>query len=363
VEVGFSGREILTRMSFALDREDKMDRYDEFQRKKEENRRRIARKRRRSRTLAGMLFITVIAVAGFFLKDRFFPGTKHPDRLEQELMDTGSVGVSENDQITHGFQRGFAKGRLNPRKTLPGRVDLHQLSPGRNHSINASRYAYSTKDVREWIWGGVPYDGEKIAFLTFDDGPVENSYAVLDLLKRRNVPATFFMPGYVLDEHADKEVLHRYIKEGHAIGIHSYSHVYEKLYPGRTADKDVILEEFIATRDLMRETLGEQFDSKVFRFPGGSMSWNGIKEAQAKLNEAGIYDMDWNALSGDGEPKSRRPDGAEAMAEHVMDTLEEHWIQDIAVVLMHDTKAITAEYLDQVIDQFIEAGYTFGILE
>jgi len=228
--------------------------------------------------------------------------------------------------------------------------------------MKASRYAYSTEKVRGWIWGGVPYDGEKVAFLTFDDGPVEISYDVLDVLKRRNVPATFFIPGYVLDEHADKEVLHRYIKEGHAIGIHSYSHVYEKLYPGRTADKDVILEEFIATRDLMRETLGDTFDSKVFRFPGGSMSWNGIKEAQAKLNASGIYDMDWNALSGDGEPRSRRPDGAEAMAEHVMYTLEEHWIQDIAVVLMHDTKAVTAEYLEQVIDQFIEAGYTFGIL-
>jgi len=37
-------------------------------------------------------------------------------------------------------------------------------------------------------------------------------------------------------------------------------------------------------------------------------------------------------------------------------------MQDIAVVLMHDTKDITAEYLDQVIDQFESAGYTFGIL-
>jgi len=340
-----------------------MDRYDEFQRKNEKYRRLITKKRRRKGMLAGVLIIAVMAVAGFFLKDRFFPGAKNPDGAKMELMDTGSVGASENDQITHGFQRGFSKGSLNPRKTLPGRMDPHQLSPGRNHSMKASRYAYSTEKVRGWIWGGVPYDGEKVAFLTFDDGPVEISHDVLDVLKRRNVPATFFIPGYVLDEHADKEVLHRYIEEGHAIGIHSYSHVYERLYPGRTADKDVILEEFIATRDLMRETLGDRFDSKVFRFPGGSMSWNGVKEAQAKLNESGIYDMDWNALSGDGEPSSRRPDGAEAMAEHVMYTLEEHWIQDIAVVLMHDTKAITVEYLDQVIDQFIEAGYTFGILE
>lgn len=340
-----------------------MNRYDEFQRRKEAHIKYIARKRRRSGILAGMLIVSVIAVAGFFLKDRFFPGAKHPDGLEVELEEREIVELPDNDQIIHDFQSGSVKESLDPQETLPGTVDLHQVSPGSNHSMSASRYAYSTEKVRGWIWGGVPYEGEKVAFLTFDDGPVETSYAVLDVLKRRNVPATFFIPGYVLNEHANKEVLHRYIKEGHAIGIHSYSHVYEKLYPGRSADKDVIVEEFIATRDLMRETLGDTFDSKVFRFPGGSMSWNGIKEAQTELNKSGIYDMDWNAISGDGEPKSRRPEGAEAMAEHVMFTLNEHWMQDIAVVLMHDTKAITPEYLDQVIDQFIEAGYTFGILE
>jgi peptidoglycan-N-acetylglucosamine deacetylase len=350
--------------------ENRMNRNDEFRRKKDAHRRLIKRKRRRrSGILAGMLLITVIALAGFFLKDRFFPGAKLPDGHEAESVESEEVDerevvvIQDTEEIIHDFQYGSVEESLDPQKTLPRRVDLHQLSPGRNHSMKASRYAYSTEEVRGWIWGGIPYDGEKVAFLTFDDGPVENSYAILDILKRRNVPATFFIPGYVLDEHADKKVLHRYIEEGHAIGIHSYSHVYDKLYPGRSADKDVIMEEFIATRDLMRETLGDTFDSKVFRFPGGSMSWNKIKEAQAKLNKSGIYDMDWNAISGDGEPKSRRPDGAEAMAEHVMYTLEEHWIQDIAVVLMHDTKSITAEYLDQVIDQFIEAGYTFGILE
>ena len=342
-----------------------MRRNEEFQRGKEvHSNYMVSKGRRRGMSiLIGILILSVITLAGFLLKDRLFSDEKISGEVEPGLTDTGGIETPDPDQIAHEFQSGSMEESLDPQKTLPGRADLHQLSPGRNHSINASQYAYSTKDVRGWIWGGIPYEGEKVVFLTFDDGPVQNTYAILDILKKRNIPATFFIPGYVLDEHADKEVLHRYIKEGHAIGIHSYSHVYEKLYPGRNADKDVIVGEFIETRDLMRETLGDDFDSKVFRFPGGSMSWNGIKEAQALLNEQGIYDMDWNAISGDGEPRSRRPDGAEAMAQHVMYTLEEHWIQNIAVVLMHDTKAITAEYLEQVIDQFIEAGYTFGILE
>lgn len=61
------------KMSSALDREAKMNKNDEFKREKEAHRKYIARKRRRrSGILAGVIVITVIAVAGFLLKDRFF---------------------------------------------------------------------------------------------------------------------------------------------------------------------------------------------------------------------------------------------------------------------------------------------------
>jgi hypothetical protein len=51
------------------------------------------------------------------------------------------------------------------------------------------------------------------------------------------------------------------------------------------------------------------------------------------------------------------------MAEHVMNTLGDQAVTEVAVVLMHDSKEVTSMYLDQVIDQFIEAGYSFGILK
>lgn len=346
-----------------------MSGYEDMKRKIEmQYREEFQKNRKKRRLLAGLFLLVLLGTAGYFLKDHFFQEKKPVAVVEKEEEPEQAEQIQTEGKTREGMEaEAFRKSPLNVSLDLAGAIpammDPAMLKPGSNHSIGASAYAYSTEEVRDWIWGGVAYEGEKVAFLTFDDGPVKRSEPILDILKRRGVPATFFIPGYVLAEHPDKDVLHRYIEEGHAIAVHSYTHEYEKLYPGREADQDVIVEEFIQTRDLMRASLGEAFDTKVFRFPGGSMSWKGMDAAKASLEEIGVFDMDWNAISGDGEPASRRPEGAEAMAKHVMFTLSEHWMQDIAVVLMHDTKDITAAYLDQVIDQFEAAGYTFGILE
>lgn len=64
---------------------------------------------------------------------------------------------------------------------------------------------------------------EKVIALTFDDGP-DNVYtpAVLDVLKAKQVRATFFLIGNRIEEYA--ETTRRIIEEGHLIGNHTYSH-------------------------------------------------------------------------------------------------------------------------------------------
>ncbi len=329
----------------------------------EEKRRELSRKaydRRKNRkrrliSFAGLLVAALLI--GLGMRSLFFSDEKNEDQIVSD-----ADSQQEEMILVPNFQRGRDRTMRLP-STRPGQIKLHMQKPGTNHSLFASQYAYDTKEVKDWIKGRVPYDGEKIAFLTFDDGPVENTYKVLDILKRRGVPGTFFIPGKTLEDHTNKEVLHRYIEEGHGIAIHSYSHDYARLYPGKAADAERIVEEYEMTLALMRETLGKDFDTKVFRFPGGAGSWKNIPEAQEALGKLGAADIDWNSISGDSEPSSRRPDGPSAMAEYVMETLSDQAVQDVAVVLMHDFKGITIEYLDQVIDQFIEAGYSFGILE
>ncbi len=64
---------------------------------------------------------------------------------------------------------------------------------------------------------------EKTLALTFDDGPQEPyTPQILDVLKRENVPATFFVLGKYVRKHP--ETVRRLLQEGHAVGNHGDSH-------------------------------------------------------------------------------------------------------------------------------------------
>lgn len=64
---------------------------------------------------------------------------------------------------------------------------------------------------------------EKVVALTFDDGPKPGqTEAILDILKRHGVKASFFMVGGNIERH--RELAARVLAEGHELGNHSYSH-------------------------------------------------------------------------------------------------------------------------------------------
>ena len=71
-----------------------------------------------------------------------------------------------------------------------------------------------------------PKDDKKVVYLTFDDGPSENTKRILDILAQYNAKATFFITGA-------NEDCRPYIKEayeaGHTIGLHTYTHDYDKV--------------------------------------------------------------------------------------------------------------------------------------
>lgn len=76
-------------------------------------------------------------------------------------------------------------------------------------------------------------------FLTFDDGPIDASLNLLDVLKANNVKATFFVNGFRMTdrdkaenlEHA-AEALRRMVEEGHVVGNHSFDHMRHNAPPG-----------------------------------------------------------------------------------------------------------------------------------
>lgn len=240
------------------------------------------------------------------------------------------------------------------------------IMAGRNHNNAANAYAYDVTEIRQYLTGEKEYTGEKLVFLTIDDGAnFDITPGVLDVLRDHGVPATFFPIGsYVTEEHAP--LYQRQIKEGHAIGLHSVSHDMGLLYPGGVPNPEQITHEAKEAENYLKSILGLKFDTRVWRYPGGHMSWQGLETADQGLRDIGLDWIDWNANVGDGEPDHKRPRNVEEIIQFHATSHEAfgETPENLRVVLMHDTwgKNITLESLPHIIQYYKDQGFTFGVL-
>lgn len=231
--------------------------------------------------------------------------------------------------------------------------------PGTNHNHPAAEYAYPAADVHDWIIRRAD-PAEKLVFLTFDDGPSELTGEMLDVLAAHEVPATFFVVGRQAGDRA--ATLHRQIREGHAIGLHSYSHDYDRLYPDRSADPERIREEIRDSKAAIAEVFGDDFRTGAWRHPGGRGSWDNMAAADEVLAEEDLTGVDWNALTGDSEPRSTRPESTSEMVSRA--TLPISWDAPAVVILAHDTRnaRLTLESMPEIISAYRDAGYRFAVI-
>ncbi|MEY8000976.1 polysaccharide deacetylase family protein [Clostridium sp. Mt-5] len=132
----------------------------------------------------------------------------------------------------------------------------------------------------------------KMIYLTFDDGPsTEVTGKILDILKDKNVKATFFVIGYKIKGH--EEILKRMENEGHSIGLHTYTHKCSKIY----SSPDFFLNEMDKTDEEVENVLG--FSSKIIRFPTGSKG-HLDESLLERLHYSGYKIYDWNLCLSDG---------------------------------------------------------------
>ena len=191
-------------------------------------------------------------------------------------------------------------------------------------------------------------NGEKIVFLTFDDGPGEYTAELLDILAKYNVKATFFVTG--LGSHP--ELIGREAEEGHTVGVHSLTHDYDKIY----ADEDAFWEDFDAMNDIIEQQTGSR--TNIMRFPGGSSNTvsagnEGIMTRLTVQAQKKGYDYyDWNAYDGDVYETT----DPEQISQNIIDGIQQ---QSISVVLCHDTKEYTKDGIEDAIRWALENGYTF----
>jgi len=190
-------------------------------------------------------------------------------------------------------------------------------------------------------------EGYKVVYLTFDDGPAKYTPAILDILTEYDVPATFFVVGNTPYTHYISDIA----ENSHAIGLHSYSHNFGQIYSSMQA----FFDDLQKIDDIVYELAGIR--SKVMRFPGGSSARAGgaqriMGELKKELHDRGYQYFDWNCDSSD---KRGAKTASAAMRQiKLVDDNEE-----VVIVLMHDTQAITVEYLPLVIEYFRGLGYEF----
>lgn len=183
----------------------------------------------------------------------------------------------------------------------------------------------------------------KTMYLTFDDGPSkENTDKVLDVLKEKNVKATFFVIGEYVRKYPD--TARRIVEEGHTIGIHCDVHDYSILY----ANKEAYLADFEKAYDTVYQITGVK--AKLFRFPGGSVNaYNKqvcgdiVKELEAR----GFIYFDWNASLEDTVGNKSGEQLLQSANESVMG-------RERIVMLAHDRVENTADNLGTIIDAFPE---------
>lgn len=188
---------------------------------------------------------------------------------------------------------------------------------------------------------------KKKVYLTFDDGPSENTAKILDILKEKNIKATFFVIGQ--EDEKSKELYQRIVAEGHTLGMHSFSHKYNVIYESLEA----FSEDVAHLQSYLAEVTG--VTPVIMRFPGGSrnqVSNTDMTEFIRFLNEKEITYYDWNVASGDATSQAYTPD---ELVENVMNDVGRY---ETSIVLMHDAsnKSSTVEALVPMIEKLQEMG-------
>lgn len=199
--------------------------------------------------------------------------------------------------------------------------------------------------IAEGIANGIDlYLNPKTMYLTFDDGPSEEyTDMVLDVLKEKNIKATFFVIGEYVRKYP--ETAKRIADEGHTIGIHCDVHDYQKIY----SSVDSYIEDFEKAYDTVYEITG--VEAQFFRFPGGSVNaYNKTvyQDIITQMEARGFVYYDWNASLGDA---AKNTASSEELIRNAVDTARG---RREVVMLAHDRVDNTAYALEELIDALPE---------
>ncbi len=182
-------------------------------------------------------------------------------------------------------------------------------------------------------------------YLTFDAG-YENGYTatILDVLKKHEVPAAFFLVGNYMDTSPD--LVKRMVDEGHVVGNHTMSHP----DMSKISDKESFKKELLGLEEKYKAITGKDM-LKIYRPPQGKFNTENLKMAK----ELGYKTFFWSLAYVDWI-EGNQPSESFAFSKLIPR------MHNGAVVLLHSTSKTNAEILDELLTKWKEMGYTFGSL-
>ena len=207
-------------------------------------------------------------------------------------------------------------------------------------------YLHKTPFYIQWLYPGVTWKkkkGEKLLYLTFDDGPVpEATPEILQILNDKSIKATFFCVGDNVVKHP--EIFTSIIRDGHAVGNHTYNHL-----NGWKTSSDHYLDNVMKCKNVMDR---QNVKSGLFRPPYGKIQRRQI----ASLKKENFNIIMWDVLSGDFD---KELDHRDCLKKTIKATT------DGSIIIFHDSiKAIekVRKVLPLYIEYFQNKGYSFASL-
>ncbi len=188
---------------------------------------------------------------------------------------------------------------------------------------------------------------KKTCYLTVDDGPTENTEAILKVLKENHVRATFFVV------HSPQLYLTKNMQDqGCVVGLHSYSHIFVKCYATDYS--------YFYGLDLLSDAVEQYTGTRpnLIRFPGGTHNTRcNLLRMRRILNGAydfGYRPFDWTSTTADTSKK--------ASAKYSFDNVKKSCVRDEEIILMHD-RDFNVEALKKIIPYLRKQGYIFETLD
>ncbi|MEN6372089.1 MAG: polysaccharide deacetylase family protein [Armatimonadota bacterium] len=175
---------------------------------------------------------------------------------------------------------------------------------------------------------------EKVAAITFDDGPSVSTPRLLKVLADKNVQATFFVVGAMAESNPD--MLHQIAAGGHEIQIHTYSHRNLHYLSNIEIEK-----ELVRTAAVVGDITGKS--SRFFRPPGGHQNGN-LATAAGKYGFSSVF---WTVNCSRNEGTT---------PQNIIRQVSSQTVPG-SIILMHNVEEVTLMALPKVIDALRAKGY------